>query len=67
MLEQLKQVLIDNGGENAEMTFDDFTGAAYAARVQPQMWLKAKHAGLVTTEIREGVLYIRAILPVPTP
>lgn len=63
MLQQLKDLLVENG----EMTFEAFTGAAYAARIQPQLWLKAKHAGLVTTEIRDGVLYIRAVTPPDQP
>lgn len=59
MLQQIFELLEENG----EMTFEAFVGAAYAARIQPQLWLKAKHAGLVTTEIRDGVLYIRAVTP----
>lgn len=63
MLEQIRDLLVQNG----EMVFSAYVSAAYAAGVrQPQMWLRAKHAGLVETEIRDGVLYIRAA-PAPEP
>ena len=56
MLEGLAALLA--GGE---MQFDAFVATARTQGLRPEMWLKAKHAGLLTTELRDGVLYIRAI------
>lgn len=44
-----------------EMEFAAFVTAARAAGHEPAMWHKAKKAGLVTAEIRDGVHYIRAV------
>lgn len=48
-------------GEQGEMEFGAFALAARAAGHEPTLWHKAKHAGLVSTEIRNGVLYIKAV------
>jgi len=42
-----------------EMIFLDFVNGARAAGLRPELWLRAKHSGLITTEIREGVHYVR--------
>lgn len=55
-MEQLQAFLSAQG----EMTFAAFVLQARAAGLTPQLWLKAKHAGVIVTEIREGVHYVRA-------
>lgn len=47
--------------EQGEMEFAAFVLAARAAGLDPVLWHKAKHAGLVSTEIRNGVHYIKAV------
>lgn len=55
-LDALVQVVQENGGG---MEFDEFKSAARAAGANPNFWLKAKHAGLLKTEILEdGRLWI---------
>lgn len=52
----LVEVLEQNEGR---MTFDAFKAAVRSAGGNPVNWLKAKHKGLLTTEIGEdGVLYV---------
>lgn len=48
ILDKLVQVLQDNGGS---MPFPAFVAAVRAAGGNPMFWLKAKHAGLLETEI----------------
>lgn len=56
-MDKLVQVLLLNGGG---MEFDAFKAAAREINANPQLWLKAKHSGLVETEILEdGRLWIR--------
>lgn len=65
MLEQLRDLIIANGGE---MLFEDFVEAATVARLKPRQWLNAKHAGFVTTEVAaDGKHYIRAVVAQPAP
>lgn len=45
-------------GQTTPMQFSTFVLAASSARQRPELWLKAKHEGLLTTYIRDGVLYI---------
>lgn len=46
--------------DGSKMSFDDFKAAARAAGANPQLWLKAKHAGLLVTEVEaDGSLTIR--------
>lgn len=46
--------------QQGEMEFSAFVLAARAAGLEPALWHKAKHAGLVSAEIRDGVHYIKA-------
>jgi len=52
-MQALVDVLVANGGE---MTFDAFTAAARQAGARPENWLKAKHAGLISTRIVSAVV-----------
>lgn len=54
-MERFGEIVRENGGE---MEFADFVAAAAAANLQPRQWLQAKHAGIIKTEIREGVHYV---------
>lgn len=47
--------------EQGEMEFPAFVTAARAAGLNPAYWHKAKQAGLLTAEIRNGVHYVRAV------
>lgn len=47
--------------EQGEMEFSAFAQGARVAGLDPALWHKAKHAGLITTEIRDGVHYIKAV------
>jgi hypothetical protein len=58
-MESLKQYLEQQG----EMTFESFVQGARMAGLNPDLWLRAKHAGLIVTEIRNGVHYVRAAAP----
>ena len=44
-----------------ELVFDDFVVKARAAGHDPAMWLRAKQSGLISTVIRSGVHYIKAL------
>lgn len=52
--------------QGQEMLFQDLMAAARSAGVNPALWLRAKHAGLLQTRIGEdGTLWVgRATLPV---
>lgn len=52
-MQALVDVLVANGGE---MEFDAFTAAARQAGARPEFWLKAKHAGLISTRIVSAVV-----------
>ena len=59
-MEALQQLLSAQG----EMLFSAFVNQARAAGLRQELWLKAKHAGLIVAEIRDGVHYVRAAEPV---
>lgn len=44
-----------------ELEFSAFVTAARAAGLDPVVWHKAKRQGLLTTEIRDGKHYIKAV------
>lgn len=56
--EQFAEVLRDNGGT---MEFDQYMTACRAAKLHAAHWLRAKHAGVIDTELREGAVLV--ILP----
>jgi hypothetical protein len=59
-MDGLVAVLPESG---EKMSFDDFKAAARAAGANPQLWLKAKHAGKLITEIEpDGTLSIRRVI-----
>lgn len=47
--------------EQGEMEFPVFVTAARAAGHDPALWHKAKKAGLLSAEIRDGVHYLKAV------
>jgi hypothetical protein len=47
--------------EQGEMEFSAFVVAARAAGLNPALWHKAKKAGLISAEIRNGVHYVKAV------
>jgi hypothetical protein len=49
MLEQLAAVIAAAPG--GEMEFSEFVDAAQQQRLRPELWLKAKHAGLISARI----------------
>lgn len=49
MLEQIAALVASAPG--GEMEFSDFVIAAHQQRLRPEMWLKAKHAGLIFARI----------------
>jgi hypothetical protein len=49
MLEQIAALIA--AAPNGEMEFSEFVNAALQQRLRPQLWLQAKHAGLIDARI----------------
>lgn len=63
MFEKLIEVLPENGDE---ITFDAWKVAARNNGARVDLWLRAKHANLLSTRLDEnGVLHIRRVIAQP--
>lgn len=61
-MEGLAQVVADAGGA---MEFSAFVAEARSRGLDARLWLQAKHRGIITTAIEDGVHVVR--LPAPAP
>lgn len=56
MLEEFAQIVKEHGGE---MEFDEFIAECRARGLRAEMWLRAKHDGLIATSIEAGRHIVR--------